>query len=399
MIPTVAEQVQFRVDRFQYGRVVGEWGGRHIAHGRQPGPDDILLNRADYLAIADDVRIAEAIRESTAAPPRADAQQALELSLAEHMRAPAGVLCQSGWEANIGLLQTIATPRTPVYIDSLAHMSLWHGAKAAGAPLHPFRHNFPGHLREEIRTYGPGIIAVDAMYSTTGSRSPLAQLCDVAEQTGSLLVVDESRTLGTDGPLGAGAVVALGLAERVPFRTASLAAAFAGRAGFVCVNGLDFVDYFKMESYPAVFSAGLLPHEIAGLAAALEVVRTDDWRRERLRQISTRVRDALHAFGFDVGGVGSHIVALPGGPDLRAIAIRDFLEERGIFGAVLCPPVTPRNRTLIRLAMHADLTDAQVDRIIQVCGEARDTFGPLPAAPKHARATGPVPVQVTEATR
>ncbi|MET7767344.1 alpha-hydroxyketone-type quorum-sensing autoinducer synthase [Nocardia sp. NPDC005366] len=398
MIPTVAEQVQSRVDRFQYGRVVGDWGGRHIAHGRQPGPDDILLNRADYLAIAGNARIAEAICESMAAPERGDRQHALELSLAEHMRAPAGVLCQSGWEANIGLLQTIATPRTPVYIDSLAHMSLWHGAKAAGAPLHPFRHNFPGHLREEIRTYGPGIIAVDAMYSTTGSRSPLAQLCDLAEQTGSLLMVDESHTLGTDGPLGAGAVVALGLAERVPFRTASLSAAFAGRAGFVCLNGVDFVDYFKMEAYPAVFSSGLLPHEIAGLAAALDVVRADDWRRERLRQISVRIREALNAYGFDVGGAASHIVSLPGGPDLRAIAIRDFLEERGIFGAVLCPPVTPRNRTLVRFAMHADLTDTQVDRIIQACGEVRDTFGTLPPAPKHARPTGPVPVQASEST-
>ncbi|MGW4366777.1 aminotransferase class I/II-fold pyridoxal phosphate-dependent enzyme [Nocardia takedensis] len=235
MVPTVAEQVQFRVDRFQYGRVVGEWGGRHVAHGRAPGPDAILLDSEDYLRIGGDPRVAAAISDAATAPHTEDDR--LARALADHMRAPAGIVCQSGWQANIGLFQMIADPRLPVYIDSLAHMSLWQAAKAAGAPLHPFRHNFPGHLREKIRTYGPGIIAVDALYGGTGTRAPLAQFCDVAEQTGSLLVVDESHALGIDGPLGAGAVVALGLAERVPFRTASLSKAFAGRAGFVCVNG------------------------------------------------------------------------------------------------------------------------------------------------------------------
>nr|WP_269781594.1 aminotransferase class I/II-fold pyridoxal phosphate-dependent enzyme [Nocardia bovistercoris] len=337
------------------------------------------------MRIADDERIAHAICASVTAAPGGSGESALARALADHMRAPAGVLCQSGWQANIGLLQTVADPRTPVYIDSLANMSLWEGAKAAGAPLHPFRHNFPGHLREEIRTYGPGVIAVDAMYGATGSRSPLAQLCDVAEQTGSLLVVDESHTLGTDGPLGAGAVVALGLAERVPFRTASLSKTLGGRAGIVCVNGVDFVDYFTVEAYPRVFSTPPLRHEIAGLAAALEIVRADDWRRERLRQIATRVRDALSSMGFDVGAVAAPLVALPGGPDQRALAIRDFLAERGIFAKALCPPMTPRHRTLVRFALHAGLSDIDVERVVLACEQVRDTFGTLPPAPVAAR--------------
>src|SRR5262249_50953188 len=156
-----------------------------------------------------------------------------------------------------------------------------------------FRHNFPGHLREEIRKHGPGIIAVDSIFGTNGSRSPLTQICDIADETGSVLVVDESHSLGTDGPYGAGTVVALGLTDRVPFRIASLATAFAGRAGFIAANNIDFVDYFKMESDPAVFSATLLPHDIAGLAATLEVIRVDEWRRIRLREISAVVRRAL----------------------------------------------------------------------------------------------------------
>lgn len=323
-----------------------------------------------------------------------DPQITLETTLAEHMRVAGGILCQSGWDANAGLMQSIADAHTPVYVDHIAHMSLWHGAKTAGAPVYSFRHNFPGHLRDEIRKHGPGIIAVDSIYSSNGSRCPLTQICDVADETGSVLVVDESHSLGTDGPYGAGMVVALGLTDRVPFRITSLATAFAGRAGFVAANNIDFVDYFKMESDPAVFSATLLPHDIAGLAATLDVIRTDEWRRVRLREISAIVRRALMALEFDLEGSASHIVALQTGSDERTIAIRDFLEARGIFGSVLCWPATAPDRARIRFSLHAGLTDMQVDRLIQVCTEVRNHFGAMAPVRYERPRPAPTPAQL-----
>ncbi|WP_433204163.1 alpha-hydroxyketone-type quorum-sensing autoinducer synthase [Nocardia sp. CA-107356] len=398
MTLSVADRIFVRVSRFHTERIAAAWGGRHMLHGRKPAPGDVVLTSNDYLALAREPHIIGAMYASLrnpggAAPPSGvflhgpdHPQIALEMALAEHMRAPAGILCQSGWDANAGLMQSIADPHTPVYVDHIAHMSLWHGAKTAGAPVHSFRHNFPGHLRDEIRKHGPGIIAVDSIYGSNGSRCPLTQICDVADETGSVLVVDESHSLGTDGPHGAGMVVAFGLADRVPFRVASLATAFAGRAGFIAANNIDFVDYFKMESDPAVFSATLLPHDIAGLAATLDVVRVDDWRRVRLREVSAVVRRALMALEFDLQGSASHIVALQTGPDQRTIAIRDFLEARGVFGSVLCWPATAPERSLIRFSLHAGLTDIEVDRLIQACAEVRDTFGAMaPYRPEGPR--------------
>ncbi|MEV4239817.1 MULTISPECIES: alpha-hydroxyketone-type quorum-sensing autoinducer synthase [unclassified Nocardia] len=400
MTMSVADRIFFRVNRFHRERVAIAWGGRHILHGREPRPGDVVLTSNDYLALAHEPHIVGAMcaalqYASGGAPPSGvflhgsdHPQIALEKTLAEHMRAAGGVLCQSGWDANAGLMQSIADAHTPVYVDHIAHMSLWHGAKTAGAPVYSFRHNFPGHLRDEIRKNGPGIIAVDSIYGTNGSRCPLTQICDVADETGSVLVVDESHSLGTDGPYGAGMVVALGLADRVPFRIASLATAFAGRAGFVAANNIDFVDYFKMESDPAVFSATLLPHDIAGLAATLEVIRIDDWRRVRLREISAVVRRALLALEFDLEGSASHIVALQTGSDERTIAIRDFLEARGVFGSILCWPATAPEHARIRFSLHAGLTDMQVERLIQVCAEVRNNFGAM-APVRHER---PMPV-------
>ncbi len=403
MGPTVAERIHQRVERFHSERVAGHWGGRHLLHSGTPRYGDVILNSGDYLALTGDPRINHAIKTglrsanmgrfaSGAFLHGAHPQIVLERALAEHLRAPAGILCQSGWHATVGLMQSIADPETPVYIDQFAHMSLWHSARVARAPIHSFRHNFPGHLRELIRQHGPGIIAVDAIYSTNGSRCPLTQLCDIAEETDSVLVVDESHALGTDGPAGAGMVVALGLTDRVSFRIASLSKAFAGRAGFVAANSAEFADYFKMESQPAVFSSMLLPYEIAGLAATLDVIRVDNARRQRLRELSTMVRRALTTLEFDLEGSASHIVALQAGPDLRASAIRDFLEARGIYGSLLCPPCTSYNHTLIRFCLHAGLTDQHIDRFIEACTDIRARFGATPPikgfSPAHAQARG-----------
>ncbi|MGV9675568.1 alpha-hydroxyketone-type quorum-sensing autoinducer synthase [Nocardia sp. NPDC003482] len=390
-VPGVADRVRRRVREFHTERIAGAWGGRHLLHGRTPAPGDVLVNSNDYLALARDPRIVEAMCAALSGSGAGwlasgvfqhgdHPQLALERALADHMGAAAGVLCQSGWSANVGVLQSITDARTPVYIDHIAHMSLWHGARVAGAPIHPFRHNAVAHLRERIAAHGPGVIAVDSIYSTNGSRCPLREMCALAEETGSLLLVDESHALGVDGPAGAGTVAALGLVERVPFRVASLSKAFAGRAGFVAVRDPEFVDYFKMESEPAVFSSALLPHDIAGLATASAVVRVEEGRRRRLREVSARVRAAMAGLGFDLEDSASQIVALQTGPDRRALAIRDFLEQRGVFGSMFCPPATSANRTLVRFSLHAALTDAEVDRIIDACAEVCSYFGATPSA-------------------
>lgn len=385
MASLIEGRIRSRVDRFTRGRLGGEWGGRHLLRNRPPVSGDLLLTSNDYLALARDPRITSAMTaalEGQGGPVASGAfvhgehpQIWFEQNLADHMLAAAGILCQSGWDANAGLLQSIADVDTPVYVDKNAHMSLWAGAKNAGAPVYPFRHNSPEQLRERIADYGPGIIAVDSIYSTNGSRCPLKTMCDITEETSSVLVVDESHSLGTDGPGGAGMVVELGLANRVHFRIASLSKAFAARAGFVTAPDSDFAEYFKAEPYPAVFSSTLLPHDIAGLTTTLDIIRQDGWRRERLTEVSARVRRDLIALGFDLEDSSSHIVSVQTGSDVHTFAVRDFLAERGIFGSVFCWPATPRQRNLIRFSLHAALSDSDVDRLVEACTEIRDRFG------------------------
>jgi len=383
--PELAEFVALRVDNYYRERVQNTWAGGHIMRGRRPGPDALHLCSNDYLAVARHPRVLAAMEESIrrdgngllmsgifvhGACPHTDFEQ----HMADFMQAEAGVLCQSGYAANTGLIQVIAGENIPVYADMMAHMSLWEGIKCAGARPVTIFHNDVEHLERQILRYGPGVVVVDSIYSTTGSIAPLRAIVDICEATGCVLVADESHSLGSHGPNGEGLVVELGLAERVHFRTASLAKAFAGRAGFITCSR-RFADYFKSESNPAIFSSTLLPHDIHGLAATLGVIRQEHWRRERLRENAAYLRRELDALGYNLNGSECQIVSLESGTEQNTIVLRDALESRGIFGSIFCAPATPKSRALMRFSVHAGLGQDDLERLLAVCAEIRDEVG------------------------
>ena len=374
-----------RVERYYRDRVRNTWGGRHILHGRTPGPDALQLFSNDYLSLARHPRILGAMASSLDRDDNTmlmsgiflhgeSPQLRFETDLARFMHAEAGILCQSGYCANTGLIQSIASDEVPVYVDMLAHMSLWEGIRSAGAQGVMFHHNNPEHLERQVLRHGPGVILVDTVYSTNGSICPLREIADIAAAHGCVLVADESHSLGTHGPNGEGLVVELGLADKVHFRTASLAKAFAGRAGFIACSA-SFREYFKFESLPAIFSSTLLPYEIAGLAATLDVIRAEGWRRDTLHANACYVRDGLDDLGYNLKESRSHIISLEPGSEQATMVLRDALEQRGIFGSVFCAPATPVNRAMVRLSLNADLERDQLDRILQACDEVRSRTG------------------------
>src|SRR5699024_1495676 len=166
-------------------------------------------------------------------------------------------------------------------------------------------------------------------------------------------------------------VASLGLAHRVHFLTASLAKAFAGRAGLIaCSRRLsEFITY---NSFPAIFSSALLPQEIAGLDATLDVILKAHQRRVRLHKNTVDLRSRLYQLGYNMDASQAQIVALEAGPERQTIVLRDALESRGVFGSVFCAPATAKNRSLIRLSINAGLTNEQIDWVVEVCRDIRE---------------------------
>ncbi|WP_171168291.1 alpha-hydroxyketone-type quorum-sensing autoinducer synthase [Streptomyces sp. I05A-00742] len=367
-------------------RMRSRWHGMHLFRDRpRPAADAICLLSNDYLALSRHPDIIRAqitsLREQgsgtlmSAVYLRADdAQFVFADVMADYLGSEAVVLCQSGMAANIGLVQVLVAADTPVHLDLRSHASLWQGVVAARAHCRPFRHNEPDDLEAGIAHYGPGLIAVDSLYSVEGDLCPLADLVEIADRHGCPLLVDESHALGVLGPQGRGLTVALGLTDRVAFRTASLSKAFAGRAGLVAASR-RCADFFPFYSLQAIFSSAVLPYEVAGLAAALEVIRGADLRRRNLHRQAACLREGLTDLGYDIAPSCTQIISLRPGSESGMPRLQSAFDRRGVFGAPFVAPATPEDDPALRFSVHADLTDQQVAAILEAAAEARtDVF-------------------------
>jgi len=296
-----------------------------------------------------------------------------EQAMAEFTGYESSILCQSGWAANVGLMQVIADQSTPVYIDFFTHMSLWEGVKISGASPYAFRHNDPVHLERLIKEHGQGIVLFDSLYSTNGDIAPLIDIIEIANRYDCVSVVDESHSIGTYGPHGAGLVASLGLSEKVHFITASLAKAFAGRAGII-ICSKNFAKYYPYMAFPAIFSSALLHYEISGLQATLDVIKKDDFRREKLHENAEYFREGLRNLGYNISSQ-SQIVSIEGGLESDTELLRDALEKRGVFGSVFMAPATPKTRSLMRFSVHSGLEKSELQYVLDVCETIREEIG------------------------
>ena len=384
--PAIHPSVVAGLERDLKPRWEGQCGGRFVLHGSQPGPDAVRLDGNDYLSVTGHpdivsaqisalTRSTEFVVQSGVFLLQQHPSRALEQALADWVGKEDALVCQSGYSANVGLLQCIANPDTPVYLDGMAHTSLWEGAHAARAPAHMFRHNDPDHLDRTLARKGPGVVVVDSVYSTTGALCPLHEMVEVVEKHGAMILVDESHSLGTHGPRGAGLCAELGLTNRVHFITASLAKAMAGRAGFFTMPA-SMRYYVLSSSFPNIFSSCLLPHEVAGLRATVDVLQRADAQRERLFQITRRLRERITELGYPIHQGSEQIIALEAGLESTTMQLRDELEKRGVFGAIFCAPATSRNRAMVRLTLSAALTDAELDHIEAVLAEVAPIVQP-----------------------
>ena len=358
--------------------------GKPLVLGKTPTSQSLVLQSNDYLSISKNPKIIQAqinnLKDTNQDAVMSavflhedSAQTHFEARMSEFTGYDKAILSQSGWAANVGLMQVIADKNTNVYVDFYAHMSLWEGIKSTGAKALPFRHNSVNSLEKLIKKNGHGIIIVDSVYSTTGDICPLKEIAELATRHGCVLVVDESHSLGTHGPKGSGLVAELGLTEQVHFITASLAKTFAARAGIVlCAESV--ANWFPYVSHPAIFSSALLPYEIAGLNATLDVIIASDDRRNKLHHKSKYLRNELHKREIYVSSK-SQIVSLEGGKEEITEEIRDELEARNIFGSVFCAPATPKNRSLLRFSITSTVTKDQLDKILSACDDFGEALG------------------------
>lgn len=352
-----------------------------------PDPEHyICLQENDYLRLSRHPKVREAhVRAATEYGPgklsagvfmgRGGANAEFCRRIAESMKTESAVLTTAGWTANAGLLEAITPPGRPIYLDAKVHASLWDGARLAqGRPV-PVNHNDPTHLARKIESHGPGIVVLDAFYSTDGSVSNLGAFVDVCDAHDCVLVLDEAHSFGMVGEKGGGLAVELGLQDRIPYRTASLSKALGGHGGFIA-GPQRLIEHLRFRCRSILFSSSTAEIIGAGNCAALELVMADPSRGRACLEMASVLRQELRDRGIGTGNSNCQIVSVTLFGCYSASRLYWALREKHrVLGSVFAYPATPKSRSLVRFSVHAQVTEDDMIRVAASTADCIDSLG------------------------
>lgn len=341
--------------------------------GASPAADAVLLRGNDYLCLRNNPEAKEAALLREVDAPVGDRRRGFEQTVASLLGAEDAVLTMSGAHAVRGLLETLCGARTPVYADELS----WTAGSLRGAvaaPVTPFAHNDMTHLRR-LAASRPGVIVLDGVYGSNGAVASVSEAAEVAEATGSVLVVDETHSFGCAAG-GLGICEEQGVSQKVHFRAIGLSKAMASRGGVV-IGPSRALEAVRFVDRHLIWSTAPLEAEVAAYEATLRVLLRDEWRREALRANHAALRRGLLDLGYTDAAARSdrQILSVVTGSAARTIAFRDYCAERGVFGAVFCPPAAEEGRSFLRFTIHCGLGEDERARFLGVMEAARPLLG------------------------
>jgi 8-amino-7-oxononanoate synthase len=218
-------------------------------------------------------------------------------------------------------------------------------------------------LRRDRGRFRRSLIATDGVFSMDGDLAPLADLADLAERFGAMLLVDDAHGTGVFGPDGRGAASEHGVAERVHVRVGTLSKALGSVGGFVA-GSRRLIDWLVNHARTLVYSTATPPAAAAAAREALAIAQAEPWRRGRARALGGTVRRELTAAGFEVGTSSGPIVPVLLGEPGRAVAIADRLRARGLIVPAIRPPTVPAGTSRLRISLTAAHPDDEVAALV-----------------------------------
>jgi 8-amino-7-oxononanoate synthase len=293
----------------------------------------------------------------------------LEARIAAFHRAEAGILFNSGYDANTGLLAAIAGKHTTYIYDELCHASIIDGIRQSICRnKYRFAHNDADALEAQLKkagTEGQVIVVIESVYSMDGDTAPLEAIVRLCEQYDAQLVVDEAHATGVIGTHGEGLVGALGLQGRVFARVHTFGKAL-GCHGAVVVGSNLLRDYLINFARSLIFTTALPGHSVATIGKAYEYISSPDFSNQSLHDLIAYFRQKIEESGID-GFIDSQttIQALVTGGNEYTRGIAMALQQAGLLINPILYPTVPQGTERLRICLHSFNTREQVDMLFE----------------------------------
>jgi glycine C-acetyltransferase len=314
-----------------------------------------------------------------------DLHMELERRLAEFKRTEAAVVFQSGFTANAGTVSSILTKDDVVISDALNHASIIDGCRLSRAAIKVFPHKDVDAARQIARELPAGqrkLLITDGVFSMDGDLGPLPALCDVAEEFGCIMMVDDAHASGVFGRNGRGTVDHFNVHGRVDVQVGTLSKAVGVLGGYVA-GSRTLVEFLHHRARPFLFSTSHPPAVAAACLAALDVLLEEPQLIDRLWDNTTFFKAGLRQLGFDTGVSESPITPVIVGDASRAMALSDKLFERGVFAQGIGFPTVARDKARVRTIVTATHTRDQLQFALDAFASVGHELGIIPAPAAH----------------
>ncbi|MGB3754220.1 MAG: aminotransferase class I/II-fold pyridoxal phosphate-dependent enzyme [Parerythrobacter sp.] len=286
----------------------------------------------------------------------------------------------TGYQANLGIISTLAGKGDYIILDIDSHASIWDGCALGKAEVVPFKHNDAEALDKRLNRVpdGAGVLVIlEGVYSMLGDVAPLKEMVAICKRHGAMVLVDEAHSMGFIGENGRGVAEAAGVLDDVDVVIGTFSKSVGTVGGFAVSNHPKF-EIMRLVCRPYVFTASLPPSVVATAEASIRKLMTDGAdKRAALWESSRTLHKGLRDLGFDIGTpeAESAIIAVIM-PDLeQGAAMWEALLKEGLYVNLARPPATPANMTLLRCSLCAAHSEEEVQQILGMFERAGKLVG------------------------
>ncbi|HKE54349.1 MAG TPA: glycine C-acetyltransferase [Actinomycetota bacterium] len=302
----------------------------------------------------------------------------LERRFAAFKHAEDALMFQSGFTANAGTVAAILDKQDVIVSDRLNHASIIDGARLSRAEIKVFEHKDTEHADRLLQeTKAPDrrqLLITDGVFSMDGDIAPLPALVEVAERHGAIMMVDDAHASGVLGAGGAGTVDHFGLHGRVDVQVGTLSKAIGVLGGFIA-GPHQLIEWLQNRGRPFLFSTSAPPAAVAACIEALDIIRDEPDRLERLWSNTRAFKDGLHELGFDTGMSETPITpVITGNEDTTQTFARRLFEE-GVFCPAIVFPTVARGQARVRTIVTADHAEDDLAQALEVFGRVGGELG------------------------
>jgi 7-keto-8-aminopelargonate synthetase-like enzyme len=305
--------------------------------------------------------------------------KAVEHALCDFYAMDHAMVFSTGYQANLGIISTMAGKGDYIILDIDSHASIWDGCKLGDAEVVPFKHNDIEAMEKRLKRIPEGagkLVILEGVYSMLGDIAPLKEMIAVAKAHGAMVLVDEAHSMGFIGPNGRGVAEDQGVLDQVDFVIGTFSKS-VGTVGGFCVSNHPKFEILRLVCRPYVFTASLPPSVVATAATSIRKLMNAADKRAHLWENSRTLHGGLKERGFQLGtdSPQSAIISVIM-PDLeRGAAMWEALLREGLYVNLARPPATPANMTLLRCSLCAEHSAQQVQTIIGMFERAGKAVG------------------------